>query len=315
MLKLSKLEVFAVVAEEGSFTGAAQRLHSSQPAISRHIQELENVLGIRLFKRLRRGVALTKGGEILRDYTHKILWLVHEAEGALTDVRQLAVGQVRVDTTPGVSDYLMPCWTRSFTSHYQNLTVSLRTNTTDGVSEELLNGRADLGIVEGEISERYAARLKTLELQQIEQVLVVGREHPWWNSSHPIDCGQLNEHPFVVRQPGSQTRLWLDGVLHARSIDPRLVAEFDSPEAMKRAVIDGVGVAVLPTYAIAHELAAGILRAVPIQNLSLYRQLKILWNTDRPFSPVTRAFLGHLGKMYKSLEPLVNQITNDVLDI
>jgi DNA-binding transcriptional LysR family regulator len=81
MLKLSKLEVFSVVVEEGSFSAAAKRMHLSQPAVSRHIQELESALGIRLFRRQRRGVALTTGGEILRQYTEKILWLVGEAEG------------------------------------------------------------------------------------------------------------------------------------------------------------------------------------------------------------------------------------------
>lgn len=313
MLKLSKLEVFIIVAQEGSFSAAAKRLHLSQPAVSRHMQELEESLGIRLFKRLRRGVELTTGGEILRQYTEQILWLVHEAEGALTDVRHMVVGQVRVGATPGVSVYLLPTWTRSFTSAYPNLTVSARTGTTSGVIESLLTGRIELGVVEGELEAIPLEQLGSVILQDIELVLVVGEGHPWWDADL-IDAESLHNHPFVTRQVGSRTRVWIDDILNHRGIEPRLIAEFDNPEAIKEAVMNGLGVTILPTYAVARERAGDLLRAKQIVDLHLQRQLKLLWHTTRPFSPVTRAFLTHLAETYRSIQPILPPVIDGVFD-
>ncbi len=313
MLKLGKLEVFTVVSEEGSFSAAAARLHLSQPAVSRHIQELETALGIRLFKRQRRGVTLTPGGELLREYTERILWLVREAEGALTDVRQLVVGQVRIGATPGVSVYLMPGWTRSFTSAYPNLTLGLRTATTSGVIDDLKTGRADLGIVEGELDELAVEDVESVILQAIDLQLVVGKDHGWWGKGQ-IEAKALHEQPFVSRQPGSRTRVWIDGMLAERDVEPRYVAEFDNPEAIKEAVMDGFGVSILPTYAVARERIAGLLWSIPIADMPLRRELKLIWYTGRPFSPVTRAFLAHLSDSYDRIAPVVPPIAEGVFD-
>jgi len=311
MLKLSKLEVFTVVTEEGSFSAAAERLHLSQPAVSRHMQELEDALGIRLFKRLRRGVSLTPGGEILRDYTVQILYLVREAEGALTDVTSLAVGQVKIGATPGVSVYLLPRWTRSFTKVYPNLTVSLSTNTTSGVIDDIVTGRVDLGVVEGELEDVWRERLDSIVLQDIDLMLVVGEEHPWWEVN-VIGVEALDKHPFVTRQPGSRTRVWIDEILTSKGIQPRLVAEFDNPEAIKEATMAGLGATILPDYAVTRERANGLLRAIPIADLQLQRQLKLLWDTERPFSPVARAFLVHLSEMFRGIEPIIPKISADI---
>jgi DNA-binding transcriptional LysR family regulator len=304
MLKLSKLEVFAVVSEEGSFSAAAERLHLSQPAVSRHIQELEETLGIRLFKRQRRGVELTSGGEVLKEYTERILWLVREAEGALTDVSRLLVGQVRIDATPGVSVYLMPTWTQAFSQKYRNLTVSIRTRITGDAIEDLLSGRTDIAFVEGELEELAHERVAVLALQKIEQVLVVGRGHRWWDVN-ALPAAELDQEPFVTRQPGSRTRVWIDGILRARNVHPYLVAEFDSPEAIKEAVMNGLGVTILPTYTVARERAAGLLRAIPLAELKLEREIKLLWDSSRPFSPVTRAFLAHIAESFPVIDPII----------
>jgi len=313
MLKLSKLEVFSVVSEEGSFSAAAERMHLSQPAVSRHIQELEDVLGIRLFLRQRRGVVLTTGGEILREYTRQILWLVGEAEGALTDVTRLAVGQVRLASTPGVSVYLIPGWTRSFTAAYHNLTLSMSTGTTSEVIEDVLTGRVDLGVVEGELEALDRDRLDSVVLQDVEQLLVVGRGHPWWQRSH-VSAEDLNDQPFVSRQPGSRTRVFIDQVLAAHKVQPHYVAEYDNPEAIKEAVMDGLGVTILPTYAVARERASGLLRAVPTNDLTFQRSLKLVWDSGRPFSPVTRAFLSHLSETFESIAPIVPTIAEGVFE-
>ncbi len=304
MLKLSKLEVFAAVAEEGSFSAAADRLHLSQPAVSRHMQELEEALGIRLFKRQRRGVSLTTGGEILHQYTQKILWLVGEAEGALTNVNKLAVGQVRIGATPGVSVYLLPTWMRAFRATYPNLTVALRTLITPEVIDHVLSGRLDVGFVEGELEDVTIERLRAEVLQTIQLVVVVGPEHPWWDTDI-IEGHALHEHPFITRQPGSKTRIFIDAALGEHAIRPQLVAELDNQEAIKEMVMRGLGVTILPTYAVQREKQAGLVHTITIADVPLRRSLKLLWDGGRSFSPVTRAFLTMLGETYTNAQAIV----------
>ncbi len=108
MLDLHKLNIFAAVARTGSFSAAAEQLLLSQPAVSQHVHDLEAGLGTRLFERGRRGVMLTPAGAQLYDYAQAIFRLVAEAESAVTDVANLAAGQLAVGATPGVSVYLLP---------------------------------------------------------------------------------------------------------------------------------------------------------------------------------------------------------------
>lgn len=311
MLKLSKLEVFSVVAEEGSFSAAAERLHLSQPAVSRHMQELENTLGIRLFKRMRRGVELTRGGEVLREYTQKILWLVGQAEGALTDVSQLKLGQMRMISTPGVGVYMLPNWVRTFTTKYPNLTVSLTTQTTSGVIENVLLGRCDLGIVEGEVDTSESNRLGVVVLQPLEWVVVVGSKYPWGHQG-TVNLQDLKNMPFVTRQTESHTRLWLDSVFNKYDLSVSYVGEFDNPEAIKEAVMNHMGITILPTYAVAREVNMGYLKTIPIQDAELKRHLRLVWDKERPFSPVSRAFLSQLAEQYTDVKAIIPPVLDEL---
>lgn len=315
MLKLSKLEIFTVVAHEGSFSAAGERLHLSQPAVSRHIQELEEQLGIRLFKRLRRGVELTNGGKILQQYTEQILRLVAEAEVRLTDVRQLLVGQVRIGGTPGVTVYLLPKWTRQFQNEYQNLLASLHTGVTTQVIEEVLNARTDLGLVEGELEGELERneRLQICTLQSIALHVVVGQSHPWWGIP-TIEAHQLHNQAFITRQKGSKTRSWFDKVLGERGIFPHIVAESDNPEAIKEWVMSGMGFSIMPSYSIERHLQSGFLHRVQLRDLILQRELKLLWDKSRPLTPVALAFLHFLSQQFPTLLSLIPPLTEDLLE-
>ncbi|MBX2998078.1 MAG: LysR family transcriptional regulator [Caldilineaceae bacterium] len=300
MLNLYKLEIFAIVVETGSFSAAADRLLMTQPAVSQHIQDLEASLGTRLFARGRRGVVLTSAGETLHDYTRSILRMVAEAENAVTDVQHLASGQVSVAATPGVSVYRLPEWIQGFRAQYPNLTVSVQTSITPQIVADLRGGRIDLGLIEGELDGLDWPQLGVIELETDEQFVIVGPKHPWWDWDG-VKCEDLNDQLFVMRQRNSQTRIWLDARLASAEINVKVAAEFDNVESIKRAVAQGMGITILPWYAVQSEQEIGLLRALPVEGGRLQRKLKLIWNKGRIFSPVTRTFLRFLGQ---SLPPL-----------
>ena len=126
VLDLYKLQIFSVVVQEGSFSGAAERLYMTQSAVSQHIKDLETNLGVSLFQRGWRGVTLTPHGEILNRYASQILALVISAENALMNIDTLEGGRVSVGTTPGVGVYLAPLWVQQFREQYPQLTVALQ---------------------------------------------------------------------------------------------------------------------------------------------------------------------------------------------
>ena len=291
MLDLHKLDIFATVARTGSFSAAAEQLLLSQPAVSQHVHDLEASLGTRLFARGRRGVTLTPAGAQLQDYAQAIFRLVAEAESAVTDVANLAAGQLAVGATPGVSVYLLPDPIQEFHSRYPNLDVTVRTGITPEIMADLRSGRLDLGLIEGEVDEAADDAIAVQPLQVVEQLVVVGPRHPWWGRAE-VNLAQLDGQTFVMRQRNSQTRIWLDAWLQAQQLHPRIGAEFDNVESIKRAVMNSTSITILPEYAVQSEVALGQLWQLPLNGQLLQRVLKLVWSRARHLSPVARAFLG-----------------------
>jgi DNA-binding transcriptional LysR family regulator len=304
MIDLHKLHIFAVVAQEGSFSATAERLYITQSAVSQHIKDLERDLGRPLFQRGRRGVTLTSHGEILQGFARDIFILVARAEAALTDVEHLTEGKVSLGATPGVAVYLAPEWIQRFRGRYPQLTVALQTGITDQIVNGVLAGRLDMGLIEGELDAYQDRRLGWRELEEVEQLVVVGTHHPWVGRQS-IQLDELTGQSMIMRPPGSQTRTWLDGAFRTRRISPKVAAEFDNLESIKRSVSQGVCLTILPGYVVRSEVGAGQLAAVPIEGAPLRRTLKLVWAMDTFFSPVSQAFLQALSVDYPTLKGMV----------
>lgn len=304
MLNLYKLEIFAAVAQAGTFSAAAERLLMTQPAVSQHVHDLEASLGARLLRRGSRGVTLTSEGETLYRHAREIFRLVAEAQNAVTDVRNLSAGQINLGATPGVGIYLLPEWIQEFRSLYANLTVGLQTGVTSQILADLRAGRVDLGFIEGELDSGGEAWLGVLNLSDYEQMVIIGPKHPWRQRTE-VAIDELDSQTFIMRQRGSQTRIWLDGVLRNYNVTPKIGAEFDAVGSIKRAVMMGTCLTILPEYVVKSELELGMLTALPVEGKPLQRTLKLVWNQEIFFSPIVRAFLIHLSQRLTALRSVV----------
>lgn len=303
MLDLYKLQIFLTVVQEGSFSAAAEKLYMTQPAVSQHMKELETSLGRALFQRGWRGVQLTSHGEVLRDYSVKIFDLVAAAEGALIDVEKLTSGRISIGATPGIAIYLAPDWVQQFRALYPSLTVALQTGVTSQVVSQVLGQHIDLGFVEGELDDQPSPRLGSLILEEVEQQVVVGFKHPFWERSS-LSVDDLRGQSMIVRQANSHSRAWLEENLHRHGIDPVIGAEFDNLESMKRAVTVGACLAVLPPYVVQAEVKQKLLHAISVNEKPFKRSLKLVWDTNIPFSAISRAFLSKLSERFPTLHTL-----------
>lgn len=304
MLDLYKLQIFSVVMQEGSFSAAAARLYITQSAVSQHMKELELGLGRQLFHRGARGVKPTAYGEILYANAREIFALVAKTENALTDVTQLSSGRVAIGATPGIAMYVAPDWVQMFRTEYARLSVALTTGITSQVIRDALTQQIDLGFIEGELDGAQPARLDWIELSEIEQKVVVGFRHPWWSRTH-VRIEELHQQMFVMRPLNSQSRIWLDKSLRNYGVEPRISAEFDNIESMKRAVAVGACLAILPDYVTLNEVTHGQLHSIPIKDSPFRRVLKLVWDKEVYFSPITTAFLTVLSREYPALAGLV----------
>jgi len=306
MLDLHKLDIFLHVTRAGSFNRAAEGLLMSQSAVSQHIQDLEAGLGATLFERGRRGVEMTQAGQALHEYALRIFQLIAEAENAVTDVSKLPGGQITIGATPGVGVYLLPDTIQRFRQQFPKLAVILQTGITSQIVTDLHTDRLDFGFVEGELDEASDQRLSIKVLEKVEQFVVVGRKHPWW-SRDQIAIEELNGQSFIMRQAGSHTRIWLERKLREYKIDPKISGEFDNVESMKRMVTLGFCLAIFPAYVVQEEVKADIVRVLPLQGAPLQRTLKLVWEREKFFTPVARAFLKYLSVRLPALADVLGE--------
>ncbi|MDW8395366.1 MAG: LysR family transcriptional regulator [Anaerolineae bacterium] len=288
--ELYKLRIFVLAVESGSLSAAAERMYMTQPAISQHIQELEAALGATLLNRSHRGVTLTEAGKTFYQYAQRILALAEEAEQAIR-AGQSDRSTLSIAATPGVSTYLLPRWLVSFRAGHPQVAISTQTATTPEIITAITEHQVTLGIIEGELDEKDEA-LFVRVLGEASQQVVVGRGHPFWGRE-AIPWAELHGALFIMRQPGSQTRIWLEGIFRSYGVQPCVIAEFDSPEAIKRLVMSGNAMSILPEYAVREEVALGRLQAIELVP-PLRRTLRAVWSRAHPLPALADAFLCHV---------------------
>ena len=293
MLDLHKLRIFIQVSQAGSFSSAADTLLMTQSGVSQHIQELENALGTRLFERKPRGVSLTATGHTLLNYAEQILALVNEAENAVADVAKLSGGVIRGGATPGVGMYVLPAWTATFRVKYPHIQIELSTRITAEILAQLRANQLNLGVIEGEVDDEQAG-FSVRTLQDVEQWLIVGPTHGWWQRSS-VRISELSGETLITRQRGSASRVWLDEILKRNNVRCRIAAEFDNVESIKRAVSGSSAISVLPRYAIEQEERLGLLKPVHVDGAPMQRMIRAVWNSNSPLTPTANAFLNHVA--------------------
>jgi DNA-binding transcriptional LysR family regulator len=285
---LRQFEVFLAVAKAGSFRAAAEAMHLSQPALSQHVAEMERELGARLFDRLGRKVALTEAGRILEDHAHRLFASLASAREAVAELNGLKRGSLVLgaSTTPGI--YVLPGMIAAFQEKYPGVALSLRIANSALIEEQIRRNELDLGVVGGHAlrlgEECVAAGLLD------ELVLIVPPGHPWARRRE-IQTSLLEGERLLVREEGSATRQVTERALQRAGGHIKASMELGHTEAIKQAVMAGLGIAFVSIHAIRGEVAVGRLRAVRLKGLRIQRHFHIIHNEARTLSTSARAFI------------------------
>jgi len=293
-LDLRKLEVFFWVAELKSFSQAAAHLSLRQPTVSVHIQELERALGAKVFNRIRGAVTLTALGQLLLGRARSVVALKRETVAAIEQFQGVLKGDLIVGGSNIPGEYVLPQKLGAFINKHPEVKPVLRIGDSAGIVDDVLNGKVELGFVGFKSDD---TRLTFQRMWREEMVLAVPKAHPW-RKRKAIELKDLRSQPFVSRERGSGTLESLRKLLKKRRQFPekllRVTMELGSTEAVKEALIAGLGVSILSRTSIRRELESGLLIEVPIRQLRMERDFYEVFHNRRPLSAVAQAFRGFL---------------------
>ncbi len=294
-MNFEQLRSFRAVATEGGFSRAAESLYLTQSTVSMQVRALERELGVRLFQRLGRRVLLTPEGKSMLAYASRILSQAEAARRAMEAFRELDAGELVVGASLTIGNYLLPELFGVFRRSHPGVRLVLDIAPTYRIAERVVAGALDLGLVEAEVSD---PELERLPFHTDELVLIVPPGHRWAERGW-VAVADLPEEPFLEREPGSGTREIVQGRLSDQGITVTPLLELGSPDALKRAVRAGLGVAIVSRATVDLELQCGALKAVPVRGLELTRPFLILRHRDRYVSPVLSAFLELVRSSFK----------------
>lgn len=291
-MNLHHLRVFAAVAEHRGFSRAAVALRLSQPAVSKTVQELERQVGLALFDRGERSPRLTDAGEALFARARELFGVERIAEEELAALRGLERGVLRVGASTTIATYFLPPLLARFHQEHPGVTLRVVSANTRAIARRLLEGRLDIALVEGPISH---ARLSVIPWREDELVVIAPATHRLVRRRRVVAADLMGE-PFILREPGSGTRVVAEAALAEHGVRPSATVQLGSTEAIKQAVAAGLGLAVVSRAAAADQLALGYIAVVPLRGAEFHRALTELRLTGRSPSAPAAAFRALLDR-------------------
>ncbi len=293
-LDLRKLEVFYWVAEFRSFSLAAKHLSLSQPTVSTHIQDLEEKLGSKVLNRAGGEATPTAIGQLLLERA-KVLWTFKRETLAILDQFQGKVrGELQIGGSNIPGEYILPQKLGTFIRKYPEVKPILRIGDSAGIVQAVLDGEVELGFVGFKGQD---GRLSFHRIWKDEMVLAVPKGHPWTRLK-AVNLSDLKSQGFISREGGSGTLRSFRNLVSRKRKEPEkllnVIMELGSTEAIKEALIAGLGISILSRTSIRREIQDGLLKDIPIQGLKLERDFYQIFHRHRTLSPVSQAFVHFL---------------------
>lgn len=288
---LASLELLVAIADSGGIGAAARTLGLSQPTASERLRLLERRVGLTLVRRRPEGSVLTADGERVVAWSRTVLRSAAELSAGVAGLR----GEARLSVTASltVAEHLAPGWLVALAAEPPPVTVVVQMGNSEAVVQDVRDGRADLGFIEGASTPR-GLRLATITRDEL--ALVVAPDHPWARSPRPRTAADVAGTPLVMRETGSGTREVLERWLAREGRAPHPAVVLASTHALVAAVRSGVGPGVVSGLAVRDDVASGRLVAVPLTDASgrcvrLERRVRAVWRGPGDPSPTAARLL------------------------
>lgn len=286
-MELWQLRTFTAIAETLNFTKASEKLHLTQSAVSHQMKALEEELGVPLFIRAKSGVILTDAGRIALEYAIRILNEAEEMREKVGEGEKALAGRVRVAAATQALVYLFAPLFEEFMDAFESVELVFRTTvSTEQTVEDILEGVADVGFASLAV---YSPVLQVTEIFDDELVLVVGKKHRLAKETE-ISIKELEKERWILFERGASIRRASDDFFKKVKVEPEMALESNDTYFIKLMIEHGLGVSLMPSWAIREETKIGKLAQIRIRGHELKRSVAMVSLKGAQSAPI-RAFI------------------------
>lgn len=286
---LHQLEVFEAIAQHGSFTSAADELFLTQPTISQQMKQLTKAIGSPLFEQIGKRLYLTDAGREVLAVSQDISERFAQLEMTLADLRGLKQGHLRLAATT-TAKYFVPRLLGPFRHRHPGITISLQITNQQQILDRLAHNLDDLYFT-GPPPEKLDISLRPVLENPL--VVIAPRNHPLAQEKN-ISLERLVKESFILREPGSGTRTSVEHFFAENRVEIRVEMEIGSNEAIKQAVVGGLGISILSRHSLALEGTKGPLIVLDVEGFPIYRHWYIIYPAGKQLSVVAQTFLEYV---------------------
>ncbi|WP_025130194.1 LysR family transcriptional regulator [Pseudomonas sp. PH1b] len=285
-MDLANLNAFIAIAETGSFSAAGERLHLTQPAISKRIAGLEQQLNVRLFDRLGREIGLTEAGRALLPRAYQIINVLDDTRRALTNLTGEVSGRLTLATSHHIGLHRLPPLLRAFTRRYPQVALDIQFLDSEVAYEEILHGRAELAVIT--LAPEPHSLIQATAVWDDPLDFVAAPEHPLVSNGQ-VSLADIALHPAVFPGGNTFTHHIVQRLFEAQGLTPNIAMSTNYLETIKMMVSIGLAWSVLPRTMLDDQVAR-----IPLPGIQLRRQLGYILHTERTLSNAARAFMALL---------------------
>lgn len=287
MMDFRHLRTFAAVAELRHFARAASACNLSQPAVSHQIAQLESELGTKLLNRAARRVSLTVAGEVFLEEARRILAAVDRTRERMQEVARGAVGRIRLGATPTAGLYLLPSLLAAYRKAHPTFHLQLDIAAPHMLADRVTRNNLDMAILAGPLT---ASELQARHLADDELVIIARTDAPMARM-RSVKPRQLEAETWVLREDGSDTRRQLTMWWHRHRLAPMQTSTFMHPDGVKRAVIAGLGIAMVSKLTVEDEVRRKHLAIVAVKAALPSRPIVVIDHPQKHHGAACRAML------------------------
>lgn len=266
-----QLHIFYTVAQQGSFSAAAQALHMTQPAVTMQMQTLEEHFGTKLFRRGTKPLELTEAGLALLPFALQGVQLVQATDQHMATFTEQLKGRLQLGASLTIGEYVLPRVLGPFGQKYPDIAIHMKVMNTAQIVDDILANQLQFGLVEAPI---VHPKLHSEPVMSDELHLIVDCHHPLAQLEN-VTLADALAFPLVLREQGSGTRQVMEEQFRQKGIHSdqlKIVMELGSTGAVKSAVEAGLGISFLSKSSVKHELSLGIMKLIPLVDVTFERQ-------------------------------------------
>ena len=293
---LPQLSVFEAVARLGSFTRAAEELYMAQPTVSVQIKKLGESIGLPLFEQVGRKIHLTDAGRLLYAACEDMFAALNRVEDGFADLRGMKTGRLRlaVSTT---GKYFAPRMLAAFVQLHPGVEVALQIHNRQALIERLINNADDL----------YIFANPPLDVDVVTQMILPNPMVAYAHADHPlahvrhIPFARFAAEPFLIREPGSGTRMIVQQLFDRHGVKPNIRMELGSNEAIKQAILAGLGVSIMSRYTLGLDVENDRLATLDVKGLPVECHWYFVYPVGKQPTLVAQSFMEFVRKEGKHL--------------